>query len=592
MNLPHHCHGNDAFNISRRTRCIAFLGVPFNCDVNSLFIPAIGNHLGLVEEFMIGAVSRAAMHKLLGRVRIGVDIAKEAHYPFDANRNERKCLTGENMPKSVIEQIEQFRHPLILTRIVRAVAVENSAASSDAGVHGFTRAGVKLKRGLSVNELTQFPQIVNHRWNLNMLKTVSHRLLQANVSLAQHYHEEPPITRAARFTCGESRQNWAQEKVLANVQPFRNAIGQVPVADRCGRPMPLAANRTINEHRQAQFAMTPEITILAEQPYRFNVISRDWASNPRLHQQFLCSAEKMAISNEILANLLARTVRRHVKRDSRKPIASNVRASLHKPLKIVSMPQCDHRMTVGLPAARKALALWMILTGRWRFIESAMRDIGFHNRSDAGVALATLLGHYRGRDVLVLALPRGGVPVAKQIADALDAPLEVLLVRKLGVPGQEELAMGAIASVAGQTAMVLNEEIVAALGLSREIIETVAEHEQMELERRHRLYHNGEVEIGGVAEVRGRILIVVDDGLATGATMRAAVAALRRLEPARVVVAVPVAPPESVQALSADVDEVICPLTPKQFGGVGLWYEDFSQVTDDQVRETLLRVGR
>jgi predicted phosphoribosyltransferase len=207
----------------------------------------------------------------------------------------------------------------------------------------------------------------------------------------------------------------------------------------------------------------------------------------------------------------------------------------------------------------------------------------FRDRRDAGRFLATkLTAHANRPDVLVLALPRGGVPVAAEVARALGAPLDVFLVRKLGVPGHEELAMGAIATGGVR---VLNEEVVRALRIPTHVIDTVTAGEQAELSRRERLYRGARPPI----DVRDRTVILVDDGLATGATMHAAVRALRQQRPARIVVAVPIAPPETCEELSKEVDEVICAVTPEPFYAVGLWYEDFSQTTDNEVRDLLAR---
>ena len=203
------------------------------------------------------------------------------------------------------------------------------------------------------------------------------------------------------------------------------------------------------------------------------------------------------------------------------------------------------------------------------------------NRAEAGRQLAERLGDYAGRDdVVVLGLPRGGVPVAAEVACALEAPLDVFLVRKLGVPGREELAFGAIA-LGG--ARVLNGDVVAALGIDDETIESVASREQAELERRAEAYR-GSAE---PPDVRGRTAILVDDGLATGATMRAAVEAVRALAPERVVVAVPTAASETCAQLARHVDEIVCLLTPEPFVAVGLWYRDFSETSDDEVRAAL-----
>jgi len=206
----------------------------------------------------------------------------------------------------------------------------------------------------------------------------------------------------------------------------------------------------------------------------------------------------------------------------------------------------------------------------------------FPDRADAGRQLAAKLAAYADRsDVLVLALPRGGVPVAFEVARALHAPLDVFLVRKLGVPGHRELAMGAIASGGVR---VLNDEAVRALGIPEESINAVAAEEERELKRRERFYRGDRP---GPA-VRGRTVILIDDGLATGTTMRAAVAALRQQGPARIVVAVPVGARETCAELQAEADEIICARTPEPFCAVGYWYEDFSQTTDEQVRDLLV----
>jgi putative phosphoribosyl transferase len=207
----------------------------------------------------------------------------------------------------------------------------------------------------------------------------------------------------------------------------------------------------------------------------------------------------------------------------------------------------------------------------------------FRNRTEAGQRLAAELSRYAGnQDVLVLGLPRGGVPVAFEVARALNAPLDVFLVRKLGVPGQEELAMGAIASGGVR---ILNRGVMRTLQIPDEIVEAVAAREEQELERRQRAYRNDR----SAPKVEGRIVILVDDGMATGATMRAAAAALRQQDPARVVIAVPAAAPETCEALREEVDEIVCTFTPEPFYAVGLWYEDFPQTTDEEVRDLLGR---
>ena len=205
----------------------------------------------------------------------------------------------------------------------------------------------------------------------------------------------------------------------------------------------------------------------------------------------------------------------------------------------------------------------------------------FRDRRDAGRQLARALAAYAGRaDVLVLALPRGGVPVASEVARALDAPLDIFVVRKLGVPGCEELAFGALATGGVR---VLNEELVQHLGISPQVIAAVTAAERKELQRR-RLAYRGQRR---PPPVGGRIVILIDDGVATGASIRAALAVLRRARPARIVVAVPVAAPEACAALRAEVDEVICAWTPEPFHAVGHWYEDFAPTSDGEVRDLL-----
>ncbi len=207
----------------------------------------------------------------------------------------------------------------------------------------------------------------------------------------------------------------------------------------------------------------------------------------------------------------------------------------------------------------------------------------FQNRSEAGKYLATRLTNFVNRDdVLVLALPRGGVPVAYEVAKALHAPLDIYLVRKLGVPGQEELAMGAIATGGVR---VLNEDVIKYLSIPKSVIDSVAEIELRELERRERAYRGNRPE----PDVRGKTVILVDDGLATGSTMRAAAEALRQQQPARIVVAVPVSAPQTCDEYRMGVDEIVCAVTPEPFYGVGQWYVDFSQTTDEEVRQLLAK---
>jgi putative phosphoribosyl transferase len=209
----------------------------------------------------------------------------------------------------------------------------------------------------------------------------------------------------------------------------------------------------------------------------------------------------------------------------------------------------------------------------------------FRNRAHAGRILAGALDHYKERpDVLVLALPRGGVPVAFEVARELKTPLDVFIVRKLGVPGHEEVAMGALAS-GGIRA--LNTSIIEQLNISEAVIDAVAARESIELERRQRLYRGAK----SAPDVAGRIVVLVDDGLATGSTMRVAVAALRRQNPKKIVVAVPTAPPETCYELKNEADEVVCATTPEPFHAVGLWYEDFDQTTDAEVTELMRRAA-
>jgi predicted phosphoribosyltransferase len=214
--------------------------------------------------------------------------------------------------------------------------------------------------------------------------------------------------------------------------------------------------------------------------------------------------------------------------------------------------------------------------GATRYPKPWLRD-----RREAGVMLAGYLRSYAARrDVAVLALPRGGVPVGYEVARALRAPLDAFVVRKLGVPGQEELALGAIASGGVR---VLNDEVMAWAQPSPAVMEAVTRAEQAELERREAAYRGGRPMI----PVEGLIVILVDDGLATGATIQAAVLAVRQLQPAQVVVAVPVGAREACARLRQVADDVICPLTPELFSAVGQWYEDFSQTSDDEVHRLL-----
>lgn len=210
-----------------------------------------------------------------------------------------------------------------------------------------------------------------------------------------------------------------------------------------------------------------------------------------------------------------------------------------------------------------------------------MRDKPFADRSDAGRKLASALGRYRrASDLLVLGIPRGGVPVAFEVAAALDAPLDVFTVRKLGTPGHPELAIGAVATGG---IVVLNEALARALAIPRDTLEALIGREADELARRERAYRSQRPP----PDVRGHTVIVVDDGLATGASMLAAVRAIRKQEPARIVVAVPIASRDTCDRVREDVDDLVCLLTPEPFFAVGLWYEDFSQTTDDEVRELL-----
>jgi len=205
----------------------------------------------------------------------------------------------------------------------------------------------------------------------------------------------------------------------------------------------------------------------------------------------------------------------------------------------------------------------------------------FHDRKEAGKLLAAKLTAYANKkDVIVLALPRGGVPVGFEIAQALHVPLDVIVVRKLGVPGQEELAMGAIATGGVR---ILNNDVVQFLDIPNETIDKIAAYEQLELERRERLYRGDRPAYA----VRGRTIILVDDGIATGATMRAAVAALKQQQPLRIIIAVPTAAPSTCDEFADEVDELVCVIRPEPFIAVGYWYRQFSQTSDEEVRNLL-----
>jgi len=206
----------------------------------------------------------------------------------------------------------------------------------------------------------------------------------------------------------------------------------------------------------------------------------------------------------------------------------------------------------------------------------------FQDRRDAGKRLAQELLRFKASDPIVLALPRGGVPVAFEIARALEAPLDLVLVRKIGAPDQPELALGAVVD-GEKTEIVVNEDVLEALALSESFVRERAAREIEEIERRRRLYLRGRDRV----PVAGKTALVVDDGIATGATMRAALRAVRRRQPSRLVLAVPVAPAETVESLRSEVDEVVCLSTPSFFGAIGYFYHDFRQVDDDEVRRLL-----
>ena len=212
--------------------------------------------------------------------------------------------------------------------------------------------------------------------------------------------------------------------------------------------------------------------------------------------------------------------------------------------------------------------------------------MSFRDRTEAGRRLARELARYANRaDVVVLGLPRGGIPVAYEVARALEAPLDVFVVRKLGLPGQEELAVGAIASGGVR---VVNEKLLKHRRVPAGVLDKIAAREERELVRREGVYRGGRTPV----PITGRIAILVDDGLATGASMRAAAAALRRLGPARIIVAVPVGAAETCAELAALADQVVCAETPEPFWAVGNWYDDFSQTTDEEVSELLERARR
>lgn len=211
---------------------------------------------------------------------------------------------------------------------------------------------------------------------------------------------------------------------------------------------------------------------------------------------------------------------------------------------------------------------------------------GFRDRKEAGLLLATELAAYAHLpNVLILAFPRGGVPVGFEVAKALQVPLDVVLVRKLGVPGEEELAMGAIATGGVR---VLNESVVRMCQISPREIEWIGAQEELELQRRERLYRGGRP----APVIRDRVVILVDDGIATGATMRVAITALRTQRPASIIVAIPVGPMSACEELRTEVDQVVCLRSPREFAAISLWYENFTQVTDDEVCDLLERANR
>lgn len=213
-----------------------------------------------------------------------------------------------------------------------------------------------------------------------------------------------------------------------------------------------------------------------------------------------------------------------------------------------------------------------------------MADRIFADRDEAGRLLADEVAKLRLRKPVVLALPRGGVPVAAQVAARLNAPLDLVLVRKLGAPGQPELAIGAVVD-GKRPEIVLNEEIIRLIGVSKDFIEAEMKRQLEIIEKRRKLYYEGHQH----PELKGHDVVVIDDGVATGATLRSALHALRRQEPSRLIAAVPVAPAETVELLRRDADEVVCLETPYPFGAIGYFYRDFSQVSDETVAELLHR---
>jgi predicted phosphoribosyltransferase len=210
--------------------------------------------------------------------------------------------------------------------------------------------------------------------------------------------------------------------------------------------------------------------------------------------------------------------------------------------------------------------------------------MAFRDRSDAGRRLAKALSAYKGRNAVVLALPRGGVPVAAEVAEALDAPLDLILVRKIGVPSQSELAMGAVVDGAAPI-VVRNQEVIELSGTTAKEFDAVCAEELAEIERRRKLYLGERTR----APIAGQVVIVIDDGIATGATTRAALQAIRNRKPKELVLAVPVAPPDTIDRLRGEVDTLICLETPEAFGAIGYFYRDFRQVGDEEVVETLKR---